>query len=63
MAKQVRYKVRYHRAILDSDQRVLYPSGTILERLDMIPAGQQDRVLVYEEDGEDEEEREEGDSP
>jgi hypothetical protein len=41
-----RFQVRYHRSILDSGGRVLYPSGAIIDRLDMIPPGQEDRVLV-----------------
>lgn len=41
-----RVQVKYHRSILDSQKRVKYPSGTILESMDLVPPGQEDRVFI-----------------
>lgn len=39
-----RVQVKYHRAILDSQRRVKYPSGAIIDS-DDVPAGMEDRVF------------------
>lgn len=44
-----RFQVRYHRAILDSSNRVMYPAGTIVDRLDLIPPAQHDKMIVIED--------------
>ena len=45
-----RYQVRYHRAILDSGGRLMFPSGTIVDSLEQIPPAQHDRMLLLPED-------------
>lgn len=43
-----RVQVKYHRAILDSDRRILFPAGAIID-LDQVPPGQHDRVFIVPE--------------
>lgn len=45
-----RYLVRYHRAILDTAGRVLFPGGSILTSMDRVPAEQHDRIVVLEDE-------------
>lgn len=47
-----RYQVRYHRAVLDSSSRVMYPAGAIVDSLDLIPAAQHDKLIVIDDGGE-----------
>jgi len=45
----LRYRVRYHRAILDERGRVMFPSGAVIDDISLIPAGQVDRILVFDD--------------
>ena len=48
----MRWKVRYHRPIVDPDRPgvVLFPSGTIIDDLSKVPSAQHDRLIVLEDE-------------
>jgi len=54
-----RYLVRYHRAILGGDGRVLFPSGAILDSLDGVPPSMLSRLVLIEDEKPEEETEEE----